>query len=136
MNSYTKLWYIGWNVFGSNPVMHLFPYVLLLNDSTIYNRANFFVQQQLDSNGKLMRSYQLMDILRYSPSFQIVSSHTAQQIIRVVVDNWKSFFNKNKFVTYIKILVVPQTLILPNDPLLAECVIWLPAMMKVSKVYI
>ncbi|MHA2168622.1 MAG: RNA-guided endonuclease InsQ/TnpB family protein [Candidatus Kariarchaeaceae archaeon] len=62
----------------------------------LYNRANFLIRQQLDYNRKLLSSYQLMDILRYSPSFRMVSSHTGQQIIKVVVDNWKSYFKANK----------------------------------------
>ncbi|MHA2252804.1 MAG: hypothetical protein ACXAD7_20750 [Candidatus Kariarchaeaceae archaeon] len=37
-----------------------------------------------------------MDILRYSPSFRALSSHTSQQIIIVLGKAWKSYFKEIK----------------------------------------
>ena len=62
----------------------------------LYNLANYYVRQEFFSLGKWIRYYDLWFILKNKEQCQILPSQTAQQILRVLDKNWKSFFNSNR----------------------------------------
>lgn len=75
----------------------------------LYNHANYVVRNEFVTNGKWVRSNDLDKILRadteYDDYRQMPTAQSAQQILRLLDDNWKSFFkaikewsrNKSKF---------------------------------------
>jgi len=71
----------------------------------LYNEANYIVRQEFINNRKWIRYNELYKMLKDSDNFKRLSSHTSQQILRLLDKNWSSFFraikewskNSNKF---------------------------------------
>ena len=59
----------------------------------LYNLANFYVRQEFFYLDNWLRYYDLWFILKNTACYQNLPSQTAQQILKVVDHNWKSFFN-------------------------------------------
>jgi putative transposase len=59
----------------------------------LYNVANYLVRQTFFKENRWMRYYELNALLNVSVPYQILPSQTSQQILRVLEQNWKSFFN-------------------------------------------
>ncbi len=62
----------------------------------IYNVANYYVRQELFHLGDWLRYYDLWYMLKAKEAYKKLPSQTAQQILRLVDKNWKSFFNSLK----------------------------------------
>ncbi|RMH14898.1 MAG: transposase [Gammaproteobacteria bacterium] len=65
----------------------------------LYNHANYIYRAQLgDYNHYPVKkrhctsAYEMMDILRHHPTYRALPSHTSQQIIKVLVKAWRSFW--------------------------------------------
>ena len=66
----------------------------------LYNHANFLVREEFTKNGKWLRCGDLDKILRADLEFddykQMPTAQSAQQILRLLDKNWKSFFKSIK----------------------------------------
>ncbi len=63
----------------------------------LYNYANYIFKRQLKSK-YFTSEFEMMDILRYHPSYTSLPAHSAQQIIKFLVKGWKGYFrSKNEF---------------------------------------
>ncbi len=59
----------------------------------LYNHVNYIIKYQLERSKYFTPAFELMDIVRYHPSYTSLPAHTAQQIIRSLVESWKSYFS-------------------------------------------
>jgi putative transposase len=59
----------------------------------LYNVANYLVRQAYFKDNRWIRYYELNALLKTSVSYQDLPSQTSQQVLRVLDQNWKSFFN-------------------------------------------
>lgn len=66
----------------------------------LYNHANYIIRQEFVSNGKWIRYAELDKLLKadveYPDYRQMPTAQSAQQILRVIDKNWKSFFKSIK----------------------------------------
>ena len=66
----------------------------------LYNHANYIVRQEFVSNGKWIKYNELDKILKadteYNDYAGMPTAQSAQQILRLVDKNWKSFFQSNQ----------------------------------------
>ena len=62
----------------------------------LYNLANFYVRQEFFYLGNWLRYYDLWYILKEKEPYKKLPSQTAQQILKLVERNWKSFFHSLK----------------------------------------
>ena len=68
----------------------------------LYNYANYIVRQEFINNGKWIREYDLSKMCQSSESYKDIMGQTAQQTIKLLSQNWKSFlvsikdWSKNK----------------------------------------
>lgn len=62
----------------------------------LYNLANYYVRQELFYLGNWLRYIDLWHMLRNKDAYKQLPSQTAQQILRLVDKNWKSFFRSFK----------------------------------------
>ncbi len=62
----------------------------------LYNLANYYVRQEFFYLGNWLRYYDLWYILKDKETYKKLPSQTAQQILRLLDKNWKSFFNSMK----------------------------------------
>ena len=58
----------------------------------LYNLANYYIRQEFFYLGNWLRYYDLWYILKDKEQYKILPSQTAQQILKLVEKNWKSFF--------------------------------------------
>lgn len=66
----------------------------------LYNHANYLIRQEFISNGKWIRYAELDKILKadteYNDYSEMPTAQSAQQILRLIDRNWKSFFKSIK----------------------------------------
>lgn len=65
----------------------------------LYNQANYIIRQELDSNNRWIRAYELMQILRYIKdhnNYIKLPAATSQQILKLLDKSWLSFFRSIK----------------------------------------
>ncbi len=62
----------------------------------LYNLANYYVRQEFFYLGNWLRYYDLWYILKDKEPYRKLPSQTAQQILKLLDKNWKSFFNSIK----------------------------------------
>lgn len=66
----------------------------------LYNHANYIIRQNFISNGKWIRYAELDKLLKadteYNDYAQMPTAQSAQQVIRLIDRNWKSFFKSIK----------------------------------------
>ena len=62
----------------------------------LYNLANYYVRQEFFYLGNWLRYYDLWFILKDKEPYKKLPSQTAQQILKLLDKNWKSFFNSIK----------------------------------------
>ena len=79
----------------------------------LYNLANWYVRQEFFNLNNLLNYYDLDFILKNKQAYQILPSQTAQQILKYVNRNWKSYFRsleeyKSNFKKYKKRPKIPQ----------------------------
>jgi putative transposase len=61
----------------------------------LYNYANYIFKNQLKFK-HFTSEFEMMDILRYHPSYTSLPAHTAQQVIKFLVKAWKGYFRSVK----------------------------------------
>ena len=59
----------------------------------IYNEANYIIRQEFFKTKRWIRYNELYKLLNESENYRALPSQTAQQILKIVDRNWKSFFN-------------------------------------------
>ena len=62
----------------------------------LYNFSNYYVRQELFHLGNWLRYNDLWYILKNKDDYRKLPSQTAQQVLRLLDKNWKSFFNSCK----------------------------------------
>jgi len=62
----------------------------------LYNRANWYVRQDLFNLENWLRYEDLNFILNHSSHYKLLKAQTSQQILKTLDKNWKSFFNALK----------------------------------------
>jgi len=62
----------------------------------LYNEANYIVRQEFSKTGRWIRNYDLDHLLHQSDNYKSLPSQTSQQILKLVDESWKSFFNTMK----------------------------------------
>ena len=78
---------------------------LCYKSKNIYNYANYIVRQEFINNNRWIRYGKLAEITKTSESYKDLGSNVGQQTLRILDQNWKSFFasikdwskNKNKY---------------------------------------
>ena len=73
----------------------IFSYLCYLSKN-LYNLANYYVRQEFFYLGNWLRYYDLWYILNDKEPYKKLPSQTAQQILKLLDKNWKSFFNSIK----------------------------------------
>lgn len=66
------------------------------SSKNLYNLANYYVRQELFYLGNWLRYYDLWYVLKGKDAYITLPSQTAQQVLRLLDKNWKSFFNSIK----------------------------------------
>ncbi len=61
----------------------------------LYNYVNYIFKKQLEFN-YYTSEYEMMDIVRYHPTYQALPAHSSQQLIKSLVKSWKSYFRALK----------------------------------------
>jgi len=59
----------------------------------IYNEANYVIRQEFFKTKRWIRYNELYKLLKESENYRALPAQTAQQILKIVDRNWKSFFN-------------------------------------------
>ncbi|RJS71441.1 transposase [Methanophagales archaeon] len=59
----------------------------------IYNEANYVIRQEFFKTKRWIRYNELYKLLKRSENYRKLPAQTAQQILKIVDRNWKSFFN-------------------------------------------
>ncbi len=62
----------------------------------LYNLANYYVRQEFIKNRLWLRYYDLYKLLKETIDYKNLPSQTAQQTLRLLEKNWKSFFRAIK----------------------------------------
>ena len=62
----------------------------------LYNLANYYIRQEFFYLGNWLRYYDLWYMLKDKDPYMKLPSQTAQQILKLLEKNWKSFFNSLK----------------------------------------
>ncbi len=62
----------------------------------LYNEANYIIRQEFFTNGKWIRYYELDKMMQKSENYKTLPSQSAQQTIKILDKNWKSFFEATK----------------------------------------
>ena len=60
--------------------------------NNLYNEANYRMRQQFFKTGTVLSYFELCKELKVSVNYTGLPSKTAQQIIKLVVSEWQSFF--------------------------------------------
>lgn len=58
----------------------------------LYNYANYLVRQEFIMNGRLISEYELSKLCQPADCYKAIMGQTAQQTIKLLSKNWKSFF--------------------------------------------
>ncbi|MHA1415965.1 MAG: transposase [Candidatus Heimdallarchaeaceae archaeon] len=58
----------------------------------LYNQANYIIKYQLRKSKYFTKEFELMNILRYHPTYTVLPGHTAQQTIKFLCLAWKGYF--------------------------------------------
>lgn len=62
----------------------------------LYNYANYLVRQEFIANGKWIKEYDLSKMCQSADCYKDIMGQTAQQTIKLLSKNWKSFFANMK----------------------------------------
>ena len=58
----------------------------------LYNYANYLLRQEFVKNGKYIKEYDLSKMCQTADCYKAIMGQTAQQTIKLLSKNWKSFF--------------------------------------------
>ena len=70
--------------------------ILCHYSKNLYNEANYIIRQSLFKTGKWVRYNELAGMLKSSLNYKALPAQTAQQTLRILDKNWKSFFRAIK----------------------------------------
>ncbi len=77
--------------------IHLFPNPVISKachfSNNLYNEGNYLVRQEFINNGNWLRYNQLYHQVNDSQDYRALPAQSSQQILRLLDNNWKSFFN-------------------------------------------
>jgi putative transposase len=59
----------------------------------LYNAANYLVRQAFFKENHWIHYYELNTLLKISIPYRALPSQTSQQVLRMLEQNWRSFFN-------------------------------------------
>jgi len=59
----------------------------------LYNEANYIIRHEFFKTGMWIRYDELYKLLKGGENYRALPAQTAQQILKIVDRNWKSFFN-------------------------------------------
>ncbi len=62
----------------------------------LYNLANYHIRQQFFKEGRWTRYKELYALLKLTTAYQDLPTQTAQQVLRLLEQNWKTFFSAIK----------------------------------------
>ena len=62
----------------------------------LYNEGNYLIRQEFFTNEKWLRYNSLYHLLKSSKNYQYLPAQTAQQVLKILERNWKSFFQAIK----------------------------------------
>ncbi len=62
----------------------------------LYNRTNFLIKTSLNQTSKLLYYYDLDKQLKLEECHRILPSHVAQQTLKLISRNWKSYFQAKR----------------------------------------
>ncbi|MFX1284903.1 MAG: RNA-guided endonuclease InsQ/TnpB family protein [Promethearchaeota archaeon] len=62
----------------------------------LYNEGNYLIRQEFFNHGKWIRYNSLYHLLKSSNNYHLLPAQTAQQVLKVLDRNWKSFFGAIK----------------------------------------
>ena len=62
----------------------------------LYNEANYIIRQKFLNEKKWVRYNEIYKIIKNSENYKILPAQTAQQILRILDNNWKAFFKSMK----------------------------------------
>ncbi|MCE7740993.1 MAG: transposase, partial [Candidatus Heimdallarchaeota archaeon] len=62
----------------------------------LYNRANYRYKQQLQQQGTIFSYYELDRTMKKEECYRILPAHTAQHTLKLLIRNWKAFFQARK----------------------------------------
>lgn len=71
-------------------------YQLCHLSKNLYNQAQYLIKTAYENERKWMRYRELDKVLKGSENYQTLPAQTAQQVLKVVDTNWKSFFKAIK----------------------------------------
>ena len=58
----------------------------------LYNRANFLIKTYLNKQSKLLYYFDLDKLLKQEECYKVLPAQTAQQTLKMITRNWKSYF--------------------------------------------
>jgi putative transposase len=62
----------------------------------LYNLANWYDRQEFFNLGSFLSYYDLDFLLKNKEAYKSLPAQTSQQILKLVIRNWKSYFNANR----------------------------------------
>ena len=62
----------------------------------LYNESNYLIRQEFFTTGKWIRYNALYHRMKSSNNYQLLPAQTAQQVLKILDRNWKSFFSAIK----------------------------------------
>ncbi len=62
----------------------------------LYNRTNYLIKQSLTKNNKFLNYYELNRLLKPEDCYTVLPAHTAQHTLKLLVRNWKAYFQALK----------------------------------------
>jgi len=62
----------------------------------LYNRANYLIRQCYFEIGEILDYCEIEDLLKQEDCYKVLPAQTAQQILKLLDKNWKSFFSSLK----------------------------------------
>lgn len=77
---------------NGNPKLHELCHLA----KNIYNEGNYIIRQEFISNGKWIRYNQLDKMLQQSENYKSLPAQSAQQALKILDQDWKSFFKSIK----------------------------------------
>ena len=69
---------------------------LARQSKNLYNYGNYIIKQQLNYNNYLTTEYELVNIVRHHPCYTDFIAHSAQQTIKFLTKDWKSYLRAKK----------------------------------------
>ena len=79
----------------SNPIWEVVD-EYCFRSKNVYNYANYIIRQEFINNGKWIRHHELDKMIQQSDCYKELGSQASQNILKVLDQNWRSFFKTIK----------------------------------------